>query len=118
MATAAAPPRSAITGPARGNGDSPQFRTGPPSPCCFVSTDGPGSASGRRVPPGRSVSPVTLRGTGNRPGDRIRQRPEPFVGLRNFTDIFTDHGERFWNAIGNTTFFGVATIVPEVFIGV
>jgi len=42
---------------------------------------------------------------------------EPFVGLRNFTDIFTDQGERFWNAIGNTTFFGVATIVPEVLIG-
>jgi multiple sugar transport system permease protein len=42
---------------------------------------------------------------------------EPLVGLRNFTDIFTDQGERFWNAIGNTTFFGVATIVPEVLIG-
>jgi len=42
---------------------------------------------------------------------------EPFVGLGNFADIFTDHGERFWNAIGNTTFFGIATIVPEVVIG-
>ena len=36
---------------------------------------------------------------------------EPFVGVKNFTDIFTGSGERFWNAFWNTTLFGVVTVV-------
>ena len=34
---------------------------------------------------------------------------EPFVGLKNYTDIFTSAGERFWVAFYNTTLFGVVT---------
>jgi multiple sugar transport system permease protein len=35
---------------------------------------------------------------------------EPFVGLQNYTDIFGEAGERFWNAFWNTTFFTVVTV--------
>lgn len=43
---------------------------------------------------------------------------EPFVGLRNYADIFGDAGERFWNAFWNTTFFTVVTVALETLIGV
>ncbi|RLP74716.1 sugar ABC transporter permease [Mycetocola tolaasinivorans] len=43
---------------------------------------------------------------------------EPFVALANYTDIFSSTGERFWRALGNTSFFAVATVVPETIIGV
>jgi multiple sugar transport system permease protein len=43
---------------------------------------------------------------------------EPFVGLRNYADIFGAAGERFWNAFWNTTFFTVVTVGLETVIGV
>ncbi|MFC5215699.1 carbohydrate ABC transporter permease [Streptomyces coerulescens] len=43
---------------------------------------------------------------------------EPFVGLRNYADIFGEAGERFWNAFWNTTFFTVVTVALETVIGV
>ncbi|MGI5351290.1 carbohydrate ABC transporter permease [Streptomyces sp. CA-250714] len=43
---------------------------------------------------------------------------EPFVGLKNYTDIFTAAGDRFWNAFWNTTFFTVVTVGFETLIGV
>ena len=43
---------------------------------------------------------------------------EPFVGLSNYTDIFTDAGSRFWNAAYNTTLFGVVTVILETVLGV
>ena len=33
---------------------------------------------------------------------------EPFVGLKNYTDIFSSAGDRFWVAFYNTTLFGVS----------
>lgn len=43
---------------------------------------------------------------------------EPFVGLRNYADIFTGGGDRFWNAFFNTTIFGVVTVLLETVLGV
>lgn len=43
---------------------------------------------------------------------------EPFVGLRNYTAIFTQAGDRFWNAFWNTTIFTVVTVSLETVIGV
>ena len=43
---------------------------------------------------------------------------EPFVGMKNFSDIFTGSGERFWTAFWNTTLFGVVTVVLETVLGV
>ena len=43
---------------------------------------------------------------------------EPFVGLRNYADIFTGGGARFWNAFLNTTLFGVVTVLLETVLGV
>ncbi|WP_381795563.1 carbohydrate ABC transporter permease [Streptomyces niveus] len=43
---------------------------------------------------------------------------EPFVGLRNYADIFGEAGERFWNAFWNTTLFTVVTVGLETLIGV
>lgn len=43
---------------------------------------------------------------------------EPFVGLRNYADIFGEAGGRFWNAFWNTTFFTVVTVGLETLIGV
>ena len=43
---------------------------------------------------------------------------EPFVGLKNYADIFGEAGERFWNAFFNTTFFTVVTVGLETLIGV
>ena len=42
---------------------------------------------------------------------------EPFVGLKNYTDIFSSAGERFWVAFYNTTLFGVVTVVLETVLG-
>ena len=42
----------------------------------------------------------------------------PFVGLKNYTDIFTSAGERFWVAFYNTTLFGVVTVLLETVLGV
>ncbi|MEU2923646.1 sugar ABC transporter permease [Streptomyces sp. NPDC007251] len=43
---------------------------------------------------------------------------EPFVGLKNYADIFGATGDRFWNAFWNTTFFTVVTVGLETVIGV
>lgn len=43
---------------------------------------------------------------------------EPFIGLKNFADIFNGGGDRFWNAFWNTTLFGVVTVVLETVLGV
>ncbi|MFF7974297.1 ABC transporter permease subunit [Streptomyces sp. NPDC007905] len=43
---------------------------------------------------------------------------EPFVGLRNYADVFGAAGDRFWNAFWNTTFFTVVTVGLETVIGV
>ncbi|PHP53773.1 carbohydrate ABC transporter permease [Actinomyces ruminis] len=43
---------------------------------------------------------------------------EPFIGLDNYTAIFTDAGARFWTAAWNTTLFGVVTVVLETILGV
>jgi multiple sugar transport system permease protein len=44
---------------------------------------------------------------------------EPYVGLRNYSDIFGGAAsDRFWNAFGNTTFFTVVTVALETLIGV
>ncbi|MFF4211140.1 carbohydrate ABC transporter permease [Streptomyces sp. NPDC001796] len=43
---------------------------------------------------------------------------EPFVGLKNYTGIFTQAGDRFWNAFWNTTLFTVVTVSLETVIGV
>ncbi|WP_127842354.1 carbohydrate ABC transporter permease [Actinomyces wuliandei] len=43
---------------------------------------------------------------------------EPFVGLDNYTSVFTSGGERFWPALYNTTLFGVVTVVLETILGV
>lgn len=42
-----------------------------------------------------------------------------FVGLDNFTDLFTgDSGDQFFNAMWNTTFFMITTVLLETVIGV
>ncbi len=43
---------------------------------------------------------------------------ERFVGFENYTKIFTGSGDRFWNAVYNTTLFGVVTVVLETLLGV
>ena len=44
---------------------------------------------------------------------------ETFVGLGNYVDIFVGSGAaRFYNALGNTTFFTFTTVALEVVIGV
>lgn len=43
---------------------------------------------------------------------------EPFVGLSNYTEIFTSAGARFWTAAWNTTLFGVVTVLMETVLGV
>jgi len=118
MATAAAPPRSAITGPreretaTRPNSGQGRLAVLLVSPTVLVLLLVVG------FPLVEAFRQSLYGAPGIDPATGFVKDTEPFVGLRNFTDIFTDHGERFWNAIGNTTFFGVATIVPEVFIGV
>lgn len=42
---------------------------------------------------------------------------EPFVGLENFTSIFTGAGDRFWNALWNTSFLTVTSVILETVIG-
>jgi len=42
---------------------------------------------------------------------------EPFVGLENFTSIFTGAGDRFWNAFYNTSFLTVTSVALETVIG-
>jgi multiple sugar transport system permease protein len=44
---------------------------------------------------------------------------DKFVGLKNYTGIFTgDSGTAFWNAFWNTTFFTVTTVTIETILGV
>ncbi|MGK5534118.1 carbohydrate ABC transporter permease [Streptomyces sp. URMC 129] len=43
---------------------------------------------------------------------------EPYVGLDNYAAVFGEHGERFWNAFWNTSFFTVTTVALETVIGV
>jgi multiple sugar transport system permease protein len=46
-------------------------------------------------------------------------RGDKFVGLKNYTAIFSgDSGSMFWNAFWNTTFFTVSTVVIETVLGV
>lgn len=52
------------------------------------------------------------------PNTGFVSQTEPFVGLKNYTDIFTSAGDRFWNAAWNTTLFGVVTVVLETILGV
>ncbi|WP_240969321.1 sugar ABC transporter permease [Streptomyces sp. HNM0575] len=42
---------------------------------------------------------------------------DPFVGLDNFTRIFTGGGARFWNAFWNTSFLTVTSVILETAIG-
>ncbi|MFL6051528.1 MAG: carbohydrate ABC transporter permease [Actinoallomurus sp.] len=44
---------------------------------------------------------------------------DKFVGLKNYTDIFTGvKSAAFWNAFWNTTFFTITTVVIETILGV
>jgi multiple sugar transport system permease protein len=44
---------------------------------------------------------------------------EQFAGLRNYTDLLAgEAGQRFWNALWNTTFFTVTTVTLETVLGV
>ncbi len=44
---------------------------------------------------------------------------DKFVGLKNYTAIFSgDSGTAFWNALWNTSFFTVTTVVIETILGV
>lgn len=44
---------------------------------------------------------------------------ERFVGLSNYTDVlFGPAGQRFWNALWNTTFFTVTTVSLETVLGI
>lgn len=43
---------------------------------------------------------------------------EPFVGLDNYTAIFTEAGDRFWNAFSNTLFLTVTSVALETVLGV
>lgn len=46
-------------------------------------------------------------------------RGDTFVGLKNYTDIFTGpDSDAFWNAFWNTTFFTVVTVAIETVLGV
>lgn len=50
--------------------------------------------------------------------DGFYETHNPFVGLGNYASLFTDDGQRFWNAMLNTTFFGVVTVILEVVLGI
>lgn len=43
---------------------------------------------------------------------------EPFVGLDNYTAIFTEAGGRFWNAFGNTAFLTATSVTLETVLGI
>jgi multiple sugar transport system permease protein len=43
---------------------------------------------------------------------------DPFVGVDNYTGIFGEAGERFWNAFWNTTFLTVTTVALETVLGI
>ncbi len=43
---------------------------------------------------------------------------EPFVGLQNYSAIFTEAGGRFWNAFGNTAFLTVTSVALETVLGI
>ncbi|GAB3969006.1 sugar ABC transporter permease [Actinoallomurus acanthiterrae] len=44
---------------------------------------------------------------------------DKFVGLKNYTDIFTGvKSDAFWNAFWNTTFFTVTSVIIEVVLGI
>jgi multiple sugar transport system permease protein len=44
---------------------------------------------------------------------------DKFVGLKNYSDIFSgESGTAFWNAFWNTTFFTVTTVIIETVLGV
>lgn len=42
---------------------------------------------------------------------------DPFVGLDNFTAIFSGAGDRFWNAFWNTSFLTGTSVILETVIG-
>lgn len=45
------------------------------------------------------------------------QSGDPFVGLDNFTAIFSGAGDRFWNAFWNTSFLTGTSVILETVIG-
>ncbi|WP_111603876.1 carbohydrate ABC transporter permease [Streptomyces sp. Amel2xB2] len=45
------------------------------------------------------------------------EKGDPFVGLDNFTSIFSGAGDRFWNAFWNTSFLTVTSVILETVIG-
>lgn len=53
------------------------------------------------------------------PKTGIVEQGDKFVGLQNYTAIFTgDTASTFWTAFGNTTFFTVVNVIIETVIGV
>jgi multiple sugar transport system permease protein len=56
---------------------------------------------------------------GINPQTGIKEEGDEFVGLDNYTAIFSgDTGEMFWNAFYNTTFFTVTCVLIETVLGV
>ncbi|OEU90402.1 sugar ABC transporter permease [Streptomyces abyssalis] len=45
------------------------------------------------------------------------EKGDPFVGLDNFTAIFSGAGDRFWNAFWNTSFLTGTSVILETVIG-
>jgi multiple sugar transport system permease protein len=45
------------------------------------------------------------------------EKGDPFVGLDNFTAIFSGAGDRFWNAFWNTSFLTFTSVILETLIG-
>lgn len=48
---------------------------------------------------------------------RFPQLGEPFIGLQNYIDIFTEKDGRIWNALGFTTFFALISVAFEMVLG-
>jgi len=70
------------------------------------------------IPVIQSVKQALYGQPGLDPETGFVNETEPFVGMKNFADIFTGSGERFWTAFWNTTLFGVVTVVLETILGV
>lgn len=60
-----------------------------------------------------------VKNTGVNPKTGIVEQGDKFVGLQNYTAIFSgDTASTFWTAFGNTTFFTVINVIIETAIGV
>ncbi|WP_067783217.1 carbohydrate ABC transporter permease [Actinomyces vulturis] len=70
------------------------------------------------VPVFQSLNQSLYGKAGLDPKTGFVSKTEPFVGLSNYTDIFTSSGDRFWTAFYNTTLFGVVTVALETILGV